>query len=52
VIISASLVTGGLVFLLLPLLAVLYGFVALIALLGPDEGIARREAERAKSWQT
>jgi hypothetical protein len=50
VIISATVVTGGLVFFLLPLLAVLYGFVALIALLGPDDEVARREEERAKSW--
>ena len=52
VIISASVVTGGLVFFLLPLLAVLYGFVALIALLGPDDEVTRREEERAKSWRT
>ena len=49
VIISATVVTGGLVFFLLPLLAAFYGFVALIALLGPDDEVARREEERAKN---
>jgi hypothetical protein len=50
VIISASVATGGRVFFLLPLLAVLYSFVALIAVLGPDHEVARREKE-SQRWR-
>jgi hypothetical protein len=51
VIVSASVVTGGLVLFMLPLLAVFYGFFVLVALQGPDEEVTRREEERAKSWR-
>lgn len=49
VIVSACAVTGGIAFFLVPLLAIFYGFFVLIALQGPDEEVARREEERAKS---